>query len=146
MKAGPATRTMVLTGLLVLVLTLADGPTQVSSHPAPEWVNFLSANTTFLGEPVPVDAVIVAFDPQGVQCGEFTVVEEGKYGFLPCYRDDDTTPEDDGADPGVSSASPSTVCRLWHWGRTTPSGPATATGGWLIWGCLTVTATASPML
>ena len=100
MKAGPATRTMVLTGLLVLVLTLADGPTQVSSHPAPEWVNFLSANTTFLGEPVPVDAVIVAFDPQGVQCGEFTVVEEGKYGFLPCYRDDDTTPEDDGADPG----------------------------------------------
>jgi hypothetical protein len=98
--SSTAARTIGLISLLVLVLMLAHGSTQVSSHPAPEWVNFHSANTTFLGQPIPVGAVVAAFDPQGVQCGEFTVTEEGQYGYLACYRDDDTTPEDDGADPG----------------------------------------------
>jgi hypothetical protein len=94
------TRMIVLTSLLVLVLTLAYSSIQVSGNPGPEWVNFFSANSWYLGEPVPVDAVIAAFDPQGVKCGECTVTEEGKYGLLFCYRDDATTPEDDGADPG----------------------------------------------
>ena len=44
--------------------------------------------------------MIAAFDPQGVQCGATPVAEEGKYGFMPCYRDDQMTTEDDGADPG----------------------------------------------
>ena len=97
MKAHTAARTI---GLLALVLTLAYSSTPAKGNPAPEWVDFFSANTSFLGQPVPVDAVIAALDPQGVQCGVVTVQEEGKYGLMPCYRDDDTTPEDDGADPG----------------------------------------------
>ena len=100
MKTRTTARMIGLISLLALVLTLAYGSTQVSGDPGPEWVDFFSANTTFLGQPVPVDAVIAAFDPQGVKCGEFTVQEEGKYGLMPCYGDDDTTPEDDGADPG----------------------------------------------
>jgi len=32
--------------------------------------------------------------------GVFTVTTEGKYGLMPCCRDDATTPQDDGADPG----------------------------------------------
>jgi len=94
----PAAQTIALISLLVLALTLAHGSARASN--SPEWVNFFSSNTTFLGQPVQVGAVVVAFDPDGVQCGEFTVDVEGQYGFLACYRDDDTTPEDDGADPG----------------------------------------------
>lgn len=103
MKARPLStvaRMIGLISLLVLVLTLAYSSIQVKGDPGPEWVNFFSANTWFLGQPVSVGAVITAFDSQGVKCGEFTVQEEGKYGLMPCYRDDDTTPEDDGADPG----------------------------------------------
>ena len=101
MKTRTAARMIGLISLLVLVLTLAYGSTQVSGDPGLEWVNFFSANTTFLGQPVPVGAVIAAFDPQGVQCGEFTVFEEGKYGVLPCYGDDKTTLDvDEGAEPG----------------------------------------------
>ncbi|MBM4466915.1 MAG: hypothetical protein FJ014_15415 [Chloroflexi bacterium] len=96
----PAAQTIGLISLLVLILTLAYSSTPVRGDPAPEWVNFFSSNTTFLGQPVPVGAVIAAFDPDGVQCGKFTVITAGKYGFLACYRDDDTTEEDDGADPG----------------------------------------------
>jgi hypothetical protein len=87
-----------LASLSLLLVTLAYGSSRAGG--SPEWVNFFSANTTFLSQPIPVGAIIEAFDPQGVKCGEFTVVEEGKYGFMPCYRDDDTTPQDDGADPG----------------------------------------------
>jgi len=89
-----------LISLLALVLTLTCDSTRADPDPGLEWVNFFSANTTFLGQPVPVGAVVAAFDPQGVQCGERTVVEEGKYGFLACLRDDASTPEDDGADLG----------------------------------------------
>ena len=105
MKTRPLStvaRTIGLISLLVLALALLYGPTWADGvTPTNQWVNFFSANTTFLGEPVPVGAVIAAFDPDGVQCGEFTVVEEGKYGLMPCYRDDATTPDvDEGAEPG----------------------------------------------
>ncbi len=100
MKTRPVAQTIGLISLLVLALTLAYSSIPVKGNPGPEWVDFFSANTTFLDQPVQPGDVIAAFDPQGVQCGEFTVVEEGKYGLMPCYRDDDTTPEDDGADPG----------------------------------------------
>ena len=105
MKTRTAARMIGLISLLVLVLTLAYGSTQVSGDPGPEWVNFFSAKTWFLGEPVPVGAVIAAFDPDGVQCGEFTVGEEGKYGLMPCYGDEkppSPTPDpvDEGAEQG----------------------------------------------
>jgi hypothetical protein len=91
-----------LISLLVLVLTLTPSSTGADPDPGLEWVNFFSANTTFFGQPVPVGAVIEAFDPQGVKCGEFTVTTEGKYGLMPCYGDDKTPPDlvDEGAEPG----------------------------------------------
>ncbi len=98
----PVARTIGRIGLLVLILTLGYGLTQADGViPTNQWVNFHSTNTTFLGQPVPVGAVIAAFDPQGVQCGEFTVTTEGKYGLMPCYGDDKTPPDpvDEGADP-----------------------------------------------
>jgi hypothetical protein len=101
MKTRVTTRTIGLISLLVLVLTLACGSIQVSSDPGPEWVDFFSANSWYLGEPVPVGAVIEAFDPQGVKCGQRTVEFEGQYGVLSCLRDDEMTPDvDEGAEPG----------------------------------------------
>jgi hypothetical protein len=100
MKTRTVAQTIGLASLLALILTLAYSSTPVKGDPAPEWVTFFSANTTFLGQPVPVEAVIAAFDPQGVKCGEFTIIEEGKYGLMPCYRDDPVTPEDEGPLPG----------------------------------------------
>ena len=97
---GTVARIVGLISVLLLVVMLACDLPQAGASNSPEWVNFFSANTTFLEHPVPVGAVIAAFDPQGVRCGVFTVTAEGKYGHLPCYRDDETTPEDDGADPG----------------------------------------------
>ena len=86
--------------VLLLVLALIYTSTPVKGQPGLELVNFYSGNTLFLDQPVPVGAVVAAFDPQGVECGQCTVGFEGKYGVLPCYRDDATTPENDGADPG----------------------------------------------
>ncbi|MGQ9715431.1 MAG: hypothetical protein ACUVST_11820, partial [Anaerolineae bacterium] len=68
--------------------------------PTNEWVNFWSTNTTLHGAPVPVGAVVQAFDPTGVPCGVYTVTMAGSYGLMAVYRDDPYTPEDEGADPG----------------------------------------------
>ncbi len=89
-----------LVSLLALIVTLAYSPTPVKADPGPEWVNFYSNNTRFLDQPVRAGDVIEALDPQHVRCGQFIVTDEGKYGYLACLRDDETTPEDDGADPG----------------------------------------------
>jgi hypothetical protein len=103
MKTRTTAQIITLISLLLLVLALlygsiwADGVIRTN-----QWVNFHSANTTFLGQPVSVGAYIAAYDPDGVQCGEFTVITEGKYGLMPCYGDDKTPPDlvDEGAEPG----------------------------------------------
>jgi len=65
-----------------------------------EWVNFYSSRSYLHGEPVPVGAVVRAYDPSGVQAGEFTVTQAGWYGVMPVYRDDPDTPQDEGLLPG----------------------------------------------
>ena len=67
----------------LLLLTAADGLTRAQVTPTSEWVNFFSANTTFLGVPAPAGAVITAFDrpldaaTPPAKCGEFTVLVGG---------------------------------------------------------------------
>ncbi|MCX6033193.1 MAG: hypothetical protein NT169_28400 [Chloroflexi bacterium] len=83
-----------------LVVFAAFGLTAVRGGnvtPTNQWVDFYGVNNTYLGSPVPVGAYIAVFDPQGVQCGEFTVTHAGTYGIVPCYGDDPTTPLDEGA-------------------------------------------------
>ncbi len=72
--------------------------------PTNEWVNF-NGTVMFNGQLAPVGSVVDAFDPTGVHCGTFTVGSivdsAGIYGFMPVYRDDDTSLAiDHGADPG----------------------------------------------
>ncbi len=83
-----------------LVVFAAFGLTAVRGGnvtPTNQWVDFYGINNTYLGSPVPVGAYVAVFDPQGVQCGEFTVTHAGTYGIMPCYGDDPTTPLDEGA-------------------------------------------------
>ena len=80
-----------------LVLSIAQGDGVI---PTNAWVDIYSTASTFDGQPIPVGAVIAAFDPQGVQCGEFTVTKPGWYGLMPCYGDDPRTTIDEGAVAG----------------------------------------------
>ncbi len=79
---------------IMIVLTPIDEIT-----PTYEWVNFYCSTNTYFDEPLPVGSVIDAYDPDNVHCGSYYVSEAGVYGFLPVYRDDEFTPEDEGADP-----------------------------------------------
>jgi len=87
--------------------------------PTNEWVNFYSYNTVFDDQPVHAGAVIEAYDPQGVKCGEFVVSHAGWYGAMPVYRDDPETPTDEGADPG------DTITFYINGYEATPQGPET---------------------
>lgn len=81
---------------IALLLVLACPTAPIHGHPAADFMSFYSSNSVYLGQPVPVAAVVTAHDPQGVQCGMYTVKTEGAYGLLRCYRDDPTTPVDEG--------------------------------------------------
>jgi hypothetical protein len=86
-------------------LPTATGSTLVShvapgSTPTNEWVNFYSQASYYYGQPLPIGAVVRAYNPRGVQAGEFTVTTQGWYGLMPVYRDDPETPEDEGLRPG----------------------------------------------
>ena len=69
-------------------------------QPTNEWVSFYCDQNLYQGIPLPVGSVVDAYDPDGDHVGSWMVSEAGKYGFMPVYRDDFTTEEDDGADPG----------------------------------------------
>jgi hypothetical protein len=83
------------TGIMIVLTPIEDDIT-----PTDQWVNFYCEFNTLRGEPFPVGTVIDAYDPDGVHCGSFTVQETGAYGFMPVYRDDPWSPEDEGAEEG----------------------------------------------
>ena len=85
-------------GLLV-VLAWTVGVGQVV--PTTAWTDFYSDGSTVNGSPLPIGAVVRAYDPQGVLCGEFIVHTAGSYGYLHVYGDDASTPgNDEGAVEG----------------------------------------------
>jgi len=66
----------------------------------PIWMNVYSSSSLLDGEPLPPGTVVEAYDPQGVLCGRFVVAQAGKYGLMPVYGDDPSSPRDEGALPG----------------------------------------------
>lgn len=64
------------------------------------WMNVYSPYSLLDGGPLPAGTLVEAYDPQGVPCGEFVVSRDGKYGLMPIYGDDPSTPADEGALPG----------------------------------------------
>jgi len=79
--------------------TIMPTVTSTPSGPggAPEWVNFYGTSSVYDGAPLPVGAVVVAWSPDGVQCGSFTVTTAGSYGVLACLGSPVGLP---GAHPG----------------------------------------------
>jgi hypothetical protein len=86
--------------------TMASGEVRpqaaVDSEPGPTntWVNFYGPAKDSEGVPLPAGATVQAIDPDGIVCGAVEITVEGLYGLLPCYGDDPTTPEDEGAQAG----------------------------------------------
>lgn len=68
--------------------------------PTNEWINVYCDGPELDGMPLMTGDTIKAYDPDGVLCGIDTVRTDGKYGFLPIYRDDVYSSEDEGAEPG----------------------------------------------
>jgi hypothetical protein len=94
--AGPDAAVWTQNGDVLCVNLLAE-----RVFPTTEWVSFWSDATDVRGNPVAPGAVVRAYDPGGVLCGEFTVVSPGNYGLMPVYRDDPATADfDEGAEPG----------------------------------------------
>jgi len=63
---------------------------------SPYWMDVYDVSASGL----PVGAVIVAYDPDGVPCGTFTVQDVGQWGVMHIYGDDPQTLEDEGAQSG----------------------------------------------
>jgi len=84
---------------LTLLLLAAHVPDQV--HPTPWFVDFVGqGGSTLDGKPLPVGAVVRAYDPTGVLAGEATVPQPGWY-LVSVYGDDPQTPDlDEGAVAG----------------------------------------------
>jgi len=55
-----------------------------------------------------------------VVCGAATIARAGQYGVLPCYGDDPTTPDDEGAQAGdtIRLQVNGQVLAARSWGRT----------------------------
>lgn len=68
--------------------------------PTSEWIDVYCDGPTLNGEPLMPGDTIFAYDPDGILCGVDTVRADGLYGFMPIYKDDFTTEEDEGCDPG----------------------------------------------
>jgi len=68
-------------------------------HQSTEYVFFYCDGNTYLGAPMPIGSVVDAYNPDGIHCGTYFVTEEGKYRFMPVYRDDPTVTEKTGALP-----------------------------------------------
>ncbi len=86
-----------LIALTTLLITAgaADEP-----HETPWWVDFVGQQSTLDGEPLPVGAVVRAYDPTGVLAGKTTVPLAGWY-LVSVYGDDPQTPDlDEGAVAG----------------------------------------------
>jgi hypothetical protein len=93
---GPDAAVWTQNGAILQVNLAAEGIV-----PTSEWVSFWSDVTEVRNVPVPPGAVIRAYDPSGILCGEFVVTLSGSYGLMSVYRDDALTFDfDEGADPG----------------------------------------------
>lgn len=68
--------------------------------PTDQWISIYCDAPTFHGSPLHEGDIIAAFDPQGVLCGMEQVRADGSFGFMPIYRDDQFSTEDEGATPG----------------------------------------------
>ncbi len=98
---------------LVLKIAVGQGKNRLASithlkeiltahpvHPTDQWIDIYCQSATLDGLPLHPGDTIRAYDPTGVLCGIGLARDSGSFGFVPVYRDDIHTFEDEGATPG----------------------------------------------
>lgn len=65
-----------------------------------QFADVYGQSSTLDGQPLPVGACVLAYDPDGILCGAFRVTTAGSYGLMHIYGDDPGTPQDEGAQAG----------------------------------------------
>ena len=126
--------------------------------PTTEWVDFYGV-ASLSGFSAPRNARVVAYDPDGIVAGAFTVHTPPYYGFLHTYIDDPNTPGDEGIEDGdevrftingrLATPSKSTV---WNSGvdakevNLEVTMPYVATDEWAdFWGTITIDGSPAPV-
>ena len=99
---NPILRLLLVVAPALLVFLVVGVAVAASEQPTPTpwWMNLYSPDSLGNDKPLPVGSVVRVYDPQGVLSGEFVVSRAGRYGLMPVYADDPTTPQDEGALPG----------------------------------------------
>ncbi|UCD93852.1 MAG: T9SS type A sorting domain-containing protein, partial [Candidatus Zixiibacteriota bacterium] len=70
-------------------------------QPTSEWINVHCDNPMLNYVPLRPGDTIEAYDADGILCGRDTVRTDGSFGFMPIYRDDESSDiVDEGAEPG----------------------------------------------
>ena len=96
------------TGTDVFTYTITDGALTdtatvtarvITLHPTSWFVDFVGEQSTLGGQPLPMGAVVRAYDPSGVLAGRAEVTQSGWY-LMPVYGDDPSTELDEGAEAG----------------------------------------------
>ena len=72
--------------------------------PTDQWINAYCEAPTLDGIALHAGDVIAAYAPGNILCGLDVVRANGAFGFMPIYRDDQYTPEIEGAKPGDTIA------------------------------------------
>jgi hypothetical protein len=74
--------------------------TEYNVSPTNEWINIYGMDIKLDKKLLHAGTVIKAVDPDSVVCGTYVISEPGRFGLIPIYKDDPTTPnEDEGATP-----------------------------------------------
>ncbi len=68
--------------------------------PTDKWISAYGGECLLNGQPLPVGAIVQAYDPDGVLCGKFIVDDPGHYGFMSVYKDYAGSDKDEGANQG----------------------------------------------
>ncbi len=86
--------------LACLLVAMPTAQSQDELHPTNLWVDFVGmGESTLGGQPLPVGAVVRAYDPNGVLAGRAEVALSGWY-LMAVYGDDSETQLDEGAESG----------------------------------------------
>ena len=92
------------TGPVIAASQKSDNPVMSAAVPGvtatSRWVNVYAHNLTLDGETVSAGVTIAAYTFDGTKIGAFAMKQDGLFGFMPVYADDNATSEVEGVRAG----------------------------------------------